>query len=1141
MGNLELWHAELSQNLGFAVALTSKQAIVWRYKYNTSLVGTMKPLTIELPSQGNAAHSSDNSLPLGQLVHDTGAGELALLVVMPVSGKIIYWESVVGASSIDLARQRRQGLQGVVGGLLSGETITTITEAEPDGFILTTSNGRVVHVAVRDPQGRPAVAVQFLRPGGGSSRGLFGGLKSVFNISGWRRDIAAVRAGPLLGKSHRHCFVATGQGLFQAWDLIRHSVKSLIFEIDAKEEIFRSIKLSSSRVNPSDSIDNFIVVDFVLFPNPHSPSHTQNDLRFLFLTAFVQGSATTYHLIDLSVTDGSAEVNVIHPINCFRRAFSEVSHRKAWKPRLLLPESAKTAFVGFDDCIVLRSLATIEQSPSSQLQSEAHSLPDPFQDVIYLRQGNGTDFYTVGCAVESSDQEPEKATCTFLIHGFGMARVTVLPPKDGQSASARTEVTVKSKIEQAIFFGDKPNLLDFNVDRGQISYRDEEVEAAALEINDSIMKGSSSYIPFMTPSMDDQLKLRVSALAELVKFIKKYSITYPARWKFLWSAEKMAAAKAIWRTFNTGLAVEDSNQKRLLPELLDMLHERHKEENQPERGETDIVRHYLTYDIFRIEMVIPWAYQAIKELESEGARGKTKLATYVSQANDIQIQGMEAAFTFRAENALHYGIHDTIQDGVLQENYESLPPFWTSIPLTVTKVRELAELSYQTAENNASNNEGEEIEIDLGLLRKLVLDTPRLIHICCQVYDERCRWLRSRADKQQQAEGEALGQAYLEARRDLIVKLVEIEQIDEGIRLAENYQDLQALVDVITRSTDLSLERLEVPGLSDSEEEELQARVDSNLHRVETYFEKYGAQWATVFYTKSITQNQVGSLLDNADEFRGFLTQFLRSRPEYAKLCWLNDIFAERDYVKAADALYKASKRETNLWSKKVNLSLGKLAVLAAREREQSHKSNGSKMLKRSDRNIAAMDIQERLQSYMHPALRGAIDETAEVELAMKAFAHHYTQKKPKLRQTLERNLKQLVARQALDIEDLLETLTLMDDDPQLLYDEGFFQQRFLLALQLVKQTFPNDANPAREELHEKIIWRRCLIQDDWETLNRTEEKDDATVSAQFETTALFQTVKAGFEDGQSFSLSLSLRTQRPSFCPPHLPPLPLY
>ncbi|MCJ1379109.1 hypothetical protein MMC17_002209 [Xylographa soralifera] len=1112
----EPWQSEISSSLGHAVATTHNQAIIWCYRHG-SPIDITKPLVIKFPKLTPKPLSPLHPLPLGVLVHDSGAGEIALLVIMPLSGQITYWESVKQAANADLVRQKQQVLVGSIGGLLSGEAITRITEAEPDGFILTTSNGRVMHLAVRDPQGRPHISTQYMRSNATSGKGLLGSIASVFSAGSWRRDIAAVHTGALRGKFHRTCIVATAQGLFQAWELARHSVKTLLFEVDVRDEVFAAIQKSRVGSFTEDMKSDFLVLDFALFPKPEVTAEDNPSHRLLVLTFIRKGRVGIYNLVDLSIQNGSVEIDVVHPITCYSEGQHPAQNWESFRTQLLLPEPAQTAFVILDKSIVLVSLARIEETPSSQIQIESHTLPDTFQETLHLRQYDH-DYHVVGCCSELGT-DSGKATCTLLVHGFGMARITTLPLKEGQSALERSTVTVKSKMEQAIFYGEMQyNLFDFDPGRSEFRIDGPGLEAAALEINDSIMSSSSPYILAITPSMEHQLELRATALAELIKYTSRWSLKSETRWQLLWNAEKMTAAIAIWKTYNAQLS--SRNQERgtmLLPELLDMMNAMYKVENRPERGETDIVRHYLIHDVWRIELVIPWAGKAVEELYNEGIQDPATQLSLIHQAVDIQTCSMEAAFAFRAANAEVYGLgEDMIEDGIYQGKYDSLPEPWTSIPETLVHVKKLADVSRQIALNHADTPGSEDGGVDFEIVKKVAADNPRLVHICCQVYDERCRWLKAQPDAQTKAEADALIRAYHQIRRDLIVQIADLEMPNEGIKLAERYQDMQALVDVIERSTSQAVERLAEPGLSESDELDYRIQLESNRQKMESYFATYGSKWADVLYSNTIAHGAVKDLFDNVGNYQKFLTLYLRGKPEYNKLSWINEVLAEHNYAKAADALMAIQKQESSLWSKKIELSMGKLALLAAEEQEipQVKGEIAVKIIRRADRRMEMIDIQDQIYAYIQPALVQALDEDARFKIAIEEFGLYATKAMPTLRTIFEQNIAKLVSCQVLDAEDIIDMITLINDDTQHVDDQGFPRQRFFLALKVLTLTGLGKLDPGRHELHEKIIWRRCMLNDDWEVLNQTEAKDDEAVARETGATALFQTLKAGFEDG---------------------------
>jgi nuclear pore complex protein Nup133 len=1037
---------------------------------------------------------------------------------MPLTGEAMYWESVKKVAITDQLRQRQHSIHGTVNGLHSGESITSINEAEPDGFVLTTSNGRIAHLTTRDSQGRPLISTQILKGANSSTGSFFGSITSVFSAAGWQREIAAVRAGPLHGKSQRSCVVATAQGSFQIWGLTRHSSKTLYFEINGKDEMFAAIQTTIGNVSEASKND-FKVLDFAMFPTSTKSGTTADAHRLLVLTVIKKGRSSLYNLVELRMKTGILEVDVVHPITCFSELQHEEPQWKVFKARVLLPDLAQTAVIVLDTSIVFISLARIEESPSSQLQMESNSLPETFQDVVYLRKAPG--YHVVGCSIDEAEPKSSRGRCILLIHGFGIAEIALSAPNDDTAVSDKSAMTVTSKVEQAIFFGGlQDNLLDFNPERILFGTNSREIEAAVLNINKSIMRSTSEYIPAIMPSVDHQLKLRADALAEIIRYTARWELQPLTRWELLWSGEKLAAAKAVWQSFNTHLRTFRQGERLLLPELLDMMHQSLKVENQPEHGESDIVRHYLIHDVWRIENVVYWAQQAITELHKEGKiPDPVKQANFVSQADDIQIHALEAAFAFRAANFQRYGFNaDLITDGVYQGSYEGLPQFWTSIPEIVEHVKMLTDLSRETAINNASSPTAEE-GIDISLLTKLVQDNPRLVHICCRVYDEHCRWLQYQSDPNLKANGDGMRREFLKVRRELILKLVDLELPDNGIELAEKYGDMQALVDVMEKSAMLANERIGDAETSDSEKEDLTTKLNVWGDRMESYFDTYGSKWAHATYSKMISEGKCAGLFDEeVMRHRDFLTQYLRGKPELAKLSWINEVLAEENYAVSADNLIASQKVETNIWNKKVELSMGKLAHLAAQEKGQTEKGKTTDFLKKTDRRMAILDIQDQLYDYVEPALRDAVDEFAKLGLAMEQFCKFEEvsdakkkKKKPTLFKLFQQNLKILISRQALDPEELIDTLTLIYKDPGVV-DEEVMEDQFFLALKFLKLSGIQKQDFRRYDLLEKIIWRRCLIRDDWEAFNRTDMKTEEDMKFAKASTAFFQTLKACYE-----------------------------
>lgn len=1123
----EGWRGEISHERGYALAITRTQATVWRYTQSTSPSDGSKPLTVRLPESSN---NSRHPLPICTLT--TITTEPGFLVVMPVTGKIIYWDSISSAGNEDPSRQKQQGTHGTIGGMVSGETVTRVTNAALAGFVLTLSTGRLAHLTVKDARDRPLINVQYLRGNGASNGGLFGGLKNVFGGTGWKRDVATVKAAGGRQKTQRDVIVATTRGIFQVWDMNFDGMDSLVHEIDAREDLLQAIA-EGIQTSSDQSEYLFEVLDFTFVPNGKDLARVGHagGFKLLVLTALSGKGYSQYGLVGLTITNGSLKVDVAHPISCYTTPRPAES---SWRPQVLLPEPGRTAFIIFEQSVVLLSVSKVEESPDSQLQIEAHTLPEPYQDTIDFRKDRS--FRVVGCSAETLEREHEHATCLVMVQGFGIVRVAALPEKDNLSSSQRARVTAKTKLEQAVFYGSmQHNLLDFS-GRPEITFLPEEVESAALELSDEIMKATSSYIPAITPSMDHQLNLRSIALADLAKHLKQHytPLSRTTRWKLLWNAEKMAAARSVWSSYDSAVS-KNEGKITLLAELVEMVHEDLKVENQPDRAETDAVRHWFTHDIWRIEYIIPWAQKAIEELYSEGVQDAPSQARLISEANDVQISALETAFKFREENAPLYGLDDEkMEDGVLISGFEHLPLFWTSDISIPDRIKLLVDLSREMAISH-ENVGGDEGEPEVSVIVKIATDNPRQIQLCCQTYTEKYRWLRAQSDPQQKAMGDSLRAAYFQTRRELLVKLLDLGLADNGMMLAEKYHDMGALVELLVRNTTDTAKRLEMEGVGGDEKIELIERLKLNEERTNTYFKRFGDEWANALFTQYIEGGRFSGLLDHGLEFKHFLTRFLRGNPTYAKIAWINEIAQHSNYQRAAHFLNIAQKDETNMWTKKIELSLCKLASLAAFEKGQAKDENANKaLIRKNERRMFILAVQEQLYAYIQPTLRDALDDEAGAELVIEQCCRSLVKSKPTLRKVLERNLSMLVRRQVLEPELLIDTLTLIDGVETRSDSEAFADKRFFLALKVLKHMGLESTEQERYELNEKLIWRRCMIKDDWESINRTELKPDTEVEVETGATALFKTLQEGFITGMFYPSIPSNKKSPNHLSPPH-------
>jgi nuclear pore complex protein Nup133 len=239
----------------------------------------------------------------------------------------------------------------------------------------------------------------------------------------------------------------------------------------------------------------------------------------------------------------------------------------------------------------------------------------------------------------------------------------------------------------------------------------------------------------------------------------------------------------------------------------------------------------------------------------------------------------------------------------------------------------------------------------------------------------------------------------------------------------------------------------------------------------------------------------------------GFKTRFLRSRPELARVSWINDIQQEKDAGHAADTLIDlALHDEDQVWKKKIELSLGKLALLAEAEagskEHSSFKVNSDdarrdERLRRVDNELIVVKIQDQLYNQIAPCTRNAVDKAAALAFAIDGHSTNIPRRQKALLQLFSDGMDKLLGHQALGPMYLIDMLTLVSLKPEA-RDE--IADPFWLALKVANNSCHSD----EVKQAKRLIWRRLFIRDDWAKINDTQLKDDREVVERLADTELF-------------------------------------
>ncbi len=1077
--------------------------MIWDY---TSLATSPVLRTLSLPHPSKPS----DPLPHGCIVHTAASSDVGLVIVFPTSGKVTFWENVDNAETLSLFHQGRNGVEGSVGNMLSGETILDLVDADHAGFLLLFSTGRLAHLTVRDAQGRPRINVQFLKANSNNgSGGLFSGFKNALIGGGWRKDVATVKARPSGARGQMEAVAMTASGVVQIWNISWAAPPTFKYEVDAQKEIVSVLESDNAPEKQGREAEPNII-DFALFEaaaEGHEVSlPNQTPEIHIFALVAHAGTSSNYFLIEMTVTPQIATIERVIPLT----VFTEPSAKEhTWRPRLLIPRPYHTAFVMFDQAIAIMSLLRKDDSPDVQLQTDSQQAYTSFQDALYWRRDR--DIQISGYAVEPTRPKTKQSSIAVLLRGFGVVRITA---NEG-AVDAATSVTAKSKIEQAVYFSNNPeNILDFST-KPEFTFSQAEVETAATAISREILRSEAEPIPVVMPSMEQQLALRSTALRHLALYVKKNfkPLSRVTRWSLLWEAEKMVAAEGVWKKYDARLNAVGPTRRTLLAELCDMLHERNKNSHDAVAGEHDPVRNLFLKEVGRIDVVVPWAMNAIKDLrDNGGVKEHPAILELAAEANDLMLGPLEAAFQFRQNNLELYGLDDEDQqDGVLRSGYEELPEFWTATHNTIGAIRSLIELELKFLHEYLQGNK-DFFPVDQKVLQKVDEESSRMVKLCCITHMERYRWCLAQPNEKKRATGRNMEHQFKTSiRHDLLAKLRRVGKGKEAIALAERFRDMPCLVELaVDEISDLYCQQSE-PSL-EYKRDEIVSEMNELSARAGNYHNQFGEEYTSAFFDHFIKIGKLYSLIVHPVTEKSRLTNYLRAEPSRARISWLNEVFNEEDFTAAGTTLMKIAKeQETNWWCKKVETSIAKLSFLAADERKESSDVDRSSMRDRCNKGLRLLQVQDRVYKHVKHAAYNALDSTAEIQLVMQQYGKSFVEERPALHELLKQGFANLFSHQVLDSRHLIDILTLMDQWPNPLSEDNICGEEFLFAL---------DALQSAEDIEDKdevmkLIWKRCFIRDDWQINNNTVNKPDEVVQRQIQGSALYKTLRGSYEIGE--------------------------
>ncbi|KAJ4302556.1 hypothetical protein N0V88_002706 [Collariella sp. IMI 366227] len=1110
-------HGAVYSSSGYALSLTHTHAFVWPY---TSTTASPETFVFTLPMPPTRSR-------LAPLVTPSAASdEPGLVIVMPVSGKIAYWESISSAATFDFIRQQRTGVEDSIPGMYSGEHVTQIVNAEAAGFVLVFSSGRMAYMSVRDPHGRPGITVQYLRSGlGGNALGFFGTIRHALSAAAFRGEIVAARTSYGSKVGERVAVAATSKGRLYSWKVRRSGHHEPLTDSDVREKLVEAVYEADPPASnfPQDS---FEVLDFTLVPRgleqkyisasrlSEALSHEEDSLQHaLLLVSFSKQHQSRYSLVEVVIGPEGPRIGTVRPVTSYT---SPVQLGAPERPRVYLPRPGLVAFVVFDRAVVVASMVAPPDSPESQLQEDSHIIPPTFEDVVDFRDeeslqvvGSGTE-EPAATGYSQEDQRPyrhktKNPTVVLLLQGVGTVRIAVTDV-DRFASDKPPAVTAKSKLEQAVFFGVKgDNPLVFQ-GRRDLPFSNQEIGNAAIELSHEIVSSKTPFIPNLPASLENNMKSRIAYLDGLIMYLNasKVDLDMRTRWMLLYNAEKMAVATWIWQKHEQFLSERPKGDKKtLISETAVYINENQKTELNQAVGQVDPVRHWFINDVWRLDIFVAWAYQIIKYHFTERLSDEAGINRLVWEAATVNNGALAEARQFRSLHANMYGVDaNNVAGG------NAIPEPWTATYFITNNLKRLVEFCYQWLERYTGQSQ-EEAPIDLRLLEAIRHLLPSLTSQYLDSLKEFSTWAAMSEDIQAQERGRAYQQIYQEDVYAKILKLKDFNLWDEAIDLAKEFKAFDSLAEVVVQQF-LMLEQSATEGnISDTAAQEKLALAKLKKQKMGRLFDEYDETFAFRAYEVLLESSGVQAVLEFPFDRNGYATKFLRTKPELAKISWINDVEREKDIDHAAETLLDLGlTREQQVWNKKIELSLGKLALLADEAEHGATNSftnndgkNGAS-LEKVDHALEIIKIQDALYTQILPSFQDGLDEPAELEMAIKEHGVLIPKRQKALQTIFSDAMGRLLRHEALEPHTLIDLLTLAALGPGH-YDA--IGDQFYLALKVAQYGLKGEERTDAE----RMIWRRCLIRDDWKRVNETNNKGDLDQLATVGETAAYHTLFA--------------------------------
>ncbi|KAI8597958.1 hypothetical protein EDD21DRAFT_407202 [Dissophora ornata] len=961
--------AKLDLDSGFGIVVSQKKCYIWAAQKDVTY--RSPPMCIALPMPPNSYTSSEARVLLPAVtitkLDDQHSGVLAC----SPDGTCWYW------NDIDLSLSDVNQHMSMTIDLVQGDYVSHVECAGPTGYYLGTRFSNVHQVWIKKVNGSIALASTPLHGKSG------GAIASLFSMIGrpqgpdTSQRLRALTSGPKIQDPHgRWDLFAMSRRSLLRWSLYRSGETTMESEAPILDQITERVMRDYSGSLPLGSDPRVRLLDI---------EYTRNGKLVVLATFFATAHKYVETPLSCALFTLASQFGAtveIESVKYIQRTVDEDIRPEA-TPRLVIPHGGPGVFIIFPKAVIISS-----------------TLPDfDFEDLVPLKSDR-----FIGFGAEDWKQRGQemgdsseltivcKASGRLGIHihldGIGSPSLT----DDFRTPQEQLTAQLQAKLEQAVFFGGKRNNpISFDL----AHYDTGDLNQASLNVNQEIL---NSHAALLTSGKDltSRLLERFQRIKSIINSIQAAEMTtrlsIDTRFQLCWSAEKLAAANALWGQYQLKLAGKEKNKTSSRTNLKNVMDDAAAQSLEAVGANTteDSLSFFLKYHVDGLAELLSQVQQSAKKLPLKSVGQQVELTRDI---NKILVLTMRSAWNYRRQHVKMYALQNT----------SSMEP-WTG---TENVIRSLTAQYMATLSACKSNIELETSSMDVDdkeefvglsqLNSELEDQLCDLADVTLQAHSEHLQYLEGLVQSSQHNIAIATAvEAYDDAKLELLSPLIELKKTEQAVQLAQRYKDFTTLVKLCIHQKD----------------------------QITIYITKYQQEFANALFQWYYDNKQLATLLEVGEQYSDLFTVYLDSR-DYSELAWLHDIRIQR-FVEASQRVQDCAVLEMNVDRRRTMFSLSKLLFLAAVPQQHPSDADAENMMKYASRNNEELEM-ATIQTYVADDWERQVGSLVSVEdktkAVVKTFKSPVLAEQPMLHKALLRSSQSLLNRQALSSEDLLDIL----------------------------------------------------------------------------------------------------------------------